>query len=31
AIHENIIPLAGYTVKTSQSTGEVNRRYRFGI
>ncbi|GAH13645.1 unnamed protein product [marine sediment metagenome] len=31
AIHENIMPLIGYTTKTSQSTGEVNRRYRFGI
>ncbi|MBN1384746.1 MAG: hypothetical protein JW983_07700 [Elusimicrobia bacterium] len=31
AIHENIMPLAGYTVKTNQSTGEINRRYKFGI
>jgi len=31
SIHENIMPLAGYTVKTNQSTGEIKRRYRFGI
>ena len=31
AIHENIIPLAGYTAKTNQSAGELRRRYRFGI
>lgn len=31
AIHENIMPLAGYTVNTNQSTGEINRRYKFGI
>ncbi|GAG71650.1 unnamed protein product, partial [marine sediment metagenome] len=31
AIHENIMPLIGYTTKTSQSAGEVKRRYRFGI
>jgi 2-oxoisovalerate dehydrogenase E1 component len=31
SIHENIMPLAGYTVKTNQSTGELRRRYRFGI
>jgi len=31
AIHENIIPLTGYTAKTNQSAGELRRRYRFGI
>ncbi|MBE3036407.1 MAG: dehydrogenase, partial [Candidatus Atribacteria bacterium] len=31
AIHENIIPLTGYTVKTNQSASEVSRRYRLGI
>jgi 2-oxoisovalerate dehydrogenase E1 component len=31
SIHENIIPLAGYTAKTNQSTGELRRRYRFCI
>ncbi|GAH96724.1 unnamed protein product, partial [marine sediment metagenome] len=31
SIHENIMPLAGYTVKTNQSAGELRRRYRFGI
>jgi len=31
AIHENIIPLAGYTVKTNQSAGEFRHRYKFGI
>jgi len=31
SIHENIMPLAGYTVKTNQSSGELRRRYRFGI
>ena len=31
AIHENIIPLTGYTAKTNQSASEVSRRYRLGI
>lgn len=31
SIHENIIPLAGYTVKTNQSSGELMRRYKLGI
>ena len=31
AIHENIMPLTGYTAKTNQSTGEINRKYKFGI
>jgi 2-oxoisovalerate dehydrogenase E1 component len=31
SIHENIIPLDGYTAGTNQSAGELRRRYRFGI
>jgi len=31
AIHENIMPLAGYTTHTNQSAGEIKRRYKFGI
>ncbi len=31
SIHENIIPLAGYTAETNQSAGELRRRYKFGI
>ncbi|MBE3095036.1 MAG: dehydrogenase, partial [Actinobacteria bacterium] len=31
AIHENIIPLTGYAIKTNQSASEVSRRYRLGI
>lgn len=31
SIHENIMPLVGYTVKTNQRAGELRRRYKFGI
>ena len=31
AIHENILPLAGYTIKTNQSSDEIKLRYKFGI
>jgi 2-oxoisovalerate dehydrogenase E1 component len=30
-IHERILPLAGYTPKTVQTTGEMNRRSRLGV
>ncbi|MBL8994203.1 MAG: hypothetical protein JNM63_12745, partial [Spirochaetia bacterium] len=31
AIHEKILPLAGYTPTTSQTNGELIRRYREGV
>ena len=31
AVHENIMTLAGYAVKTDQSESEIRRRYRSGI